>query len=118
MTAKATPRKPDSNWSAIKIKKVEELIKNGLMQPAGLEAFNKRKEEKSKVYSFENAAKELSSEYERQFKANKKAWAFFTSQAPSYQKTAIHLIMTAKQEKTRLSRLEKTIAQSEKQKRL
>ncbi|MFA7419749.1 MAG: YdeI/OmpD-associated family protein [Melioribacteraceae bacterium] len=113
-----TPRRPNSNWSAINIKKVEMLIENGLMQPAGLEAFNKRKEEKSKVYSFENEAKKLPPQYEKQFKVNKKAWEYYTSQAPSYQKMVAHWINSAKQEKTRLTRLEKAITESEKQKRI
>ncbi len=38
-----TPRKPKSNWSAINIKNVEDLITAGLMQPSGLKAFNARK---------------------------------------------------------------------------
>ena len=38
-----TPRRPKSNWSAINIKKVEGLTKQGLMHPAGIEAFEKRK---------------------------------------------------------------------------
>jgi len=33
-----TPRKPGSKWSAVNLKKVEELKRNGKMQPAGLEA--------------------------------------------------------------------------------
>jgi len=34
-----TQRKPTSIWSAINIKKVEELTKQGLMQPAGSRQF-------------------------------------------------------------------------------
>src|SRR5689334_11217570 len=34
-----TPRKPRSTWSAVNIKRVEELTKLGLMTPAGLKAF-------------------------------------------------------------------------------
>src|SRR6476659_5155070 len=48
-----TPRKPASIWSAINIKKVEELTKQGLMQPAGLASFEKRVESRSKIYSYE-----------------------------------------------------------------
>ena len=113
-----TPRKPTSIWSAINIKKVEELTKQDLMQPAGIAAFEKRTENKSKIYAYENAPSELSPEFAKLFKANKKAWAFFTTQAPSYQRVVIHRIMTAKQEKTRLSRLEQAITESEKQKRI
>jgi uncharacterized protein YdeI (YjbR/CyaY-like superfamily) len=113
-----TPRKPTSNWSAVNIKKMEKLIQLGLMQQAGLEVFKKRKEENSEIYSFEKGAKQFVTSFEKKFKINKKAWAFFITQAPSYQKTAIHWVMSAKQEKTQLSRLEKIIVESEKQKRL
>ena len=113
-----TPRKPTSIWSAVNIKKIEELTQKGLMQPAGLAAFEKRTENKSKIYAYENEPAKLSPIFEKTFKANKKAWAFFNAQAPSYQKTMIHWIMRAKQEATQLSRLEKTIAESDRQKRL
>ncbi|MCU7618580.1 YdeI/OmpD-associated family protein [Chryseobacterium sp. PBS4-4] len=113
-----TPRKPTSIWSAINIQKVEDLTKAGLMQPAGLEAFRLRKDSKSRIYSHENENIKLSDEYEKQFKANKKAWEFFERQAPSYKKVTIHWIMSAKQQKTQVSRLEKTILESEKEKRV
>ena len=113
-----TPRKPTSIWSAVNIKKVEKLIDQGLMQPSGLKAFGYRKEEKSKIYSFESDAKTLSEGFEAKFKANCKAWDFFIVQAASYKKAVIHWILTAKQETTQYSRLEKAIAESEKQNRL
>ena len=113
-----TPRKPTSIWSAINIKKIEELTKAGLMKPEGLKAFELRKEEKSRIYSHEKDPVDLHPEFEKQFKANKKAWEFFINQAPSYKKVMTHWIMSAKQEKTRLSRLEKTIMESEKLKRI
>jgi uncharacterized protein YdeI (YjbR/CyaY-like superfamily) len=113
-----TPRKPTSIWSAVNIKKIEDLTKKGMMQPDGLAAFEKRTENKSKVYAYEHETAKLSPEFEKTFKANKNAWAFFTAQAPSYQKTMMHWIMRAKQEATQLSRLEKTISVSENQKRV
>jgi uncharacterized protein YdeI (YjbR/CyaY-like superfamily) len=88
-TIRFTPRKPTSIWSAVNIKKMEELTKKGLMQPAGLAAFQYRKEEKSKVYIHENEAKKLSLTFEKKFKTNKKAWEYFIVQAPSYQKLII-----------------------------
>lgn len=113
-----TPRKPTSIWSVVNIKKIEELTKAGLMKEAGLEAFKLRKEERSGIYSHEKEPSKLTSEYEGQFKANKKAWEFFEEQAPSYKKVMIHWIMSAKQEKTQISRLEKTISESENGKRI
>ena len=79
---------------------------------AGLIGYDKRKESKSGIYAFENPIS-LSEEFEKKFKANEKAWDFFRSTAPSYQKTAIHIVMSAKQEKTRISRLETLIKDSE-----
>lgn len=113
-----TPRKPTSIWSAVNIRKVEELTKAGLMTEAGRKAFELRKEEKSAIYSHEKEPATLDPEFEKQFKANKKAWEFFSIQAPSYKKVMLHWIMSAKQEKTRLSRLEKTIRESELEKRV
>jgi uncharacterized protein YdeI (YjbR/CyaY-like superfamily) len=113
-----TPRKPDSIWSAINIKKIEDLTNAGLMKPEGLNAFSLRKEERSKVYSHEKELIELTPAYTDQFKQDKLAWDYFINQAPSYRKVIIHWIMSAKQEKTRQSRLEKTILASRNQKRL
>lgn len=107
-----TPRKPGSIWSAINIKKVEELSAKRLMHPTGIEAYKKRKEDKSRVYSYEKDPVSLSPEFEKKFRANKKAWKFFNSMPPSYQRTAIHGIMTVKREETKLKRLEELINDS------
>lgn len=117
-TIRFTPRKKTSIWSAINIKKIEELTKAGLMKEAGQKAFELRSEERSGIYSHENEAYVLDPELEKQFKANKIAWEYFNNQAPSYKKVIIHVIMSAKQEKTRISRLEKAIKFSEEQKRM
>lgn len=113
-----TPRKPTSIWSAVNIKKIEDLTKAGLMTSEGLKAFELRRPERSGIYSHEKELATLYPDYENQFKANEKAWEFFNSQAPSYKKVILHWITSAKQEKTRLSRLEKTIRESELGKRI
>ena len=113
-----TPRRSTSIWSTINIRKMEELTNAGLMKEEGLKAFSLRTENKSNIYSHEKEPEVLNPEYEKQFMANKAAWEFFSKQAPSYRKVIIHWIMTAKQEKTQLSRLEKTINESENQKRI
>ncbi|MFV8392584.1 YdeI/OmpD-associated family protein [Flavobacterium sp. LB2P6] len=113
-----TPRRSSSIWSAINIQKVEELTKAGLMTPEGQKAFDLRTESKSRIYSHEKEPVNLAPNYESQFKTNPLAWDFFNAQASSYKKVIIHWIMTAKQEKTRLSRLEKTMRISEQQKRM
>lgn len=113
-----TPRKPRSNWSAVNIKKVEELIRSGKMAPAGLAAFEKRSEKRSSIYSYENRPEKFNPEMEAQFKEHIDAWNFFSKLSPSYQKTHIYWVMSAKQEATQLSRLDKLIAASAERKRL
>ena len=107
-----TQRKATSIWSAINIKKMEELTNRGLMQQAGLASFEKRTENRSKIYSHEKDEVELTRDFKKQFKANKKAWNYFQALAPSYKKVSAHWIMGAKQEATRVKRLNQMIADS------
>lgn len=108
-----TPRKPKSIWSSVNIKKVEELLKKGLMKPPGITAYEKREAARSEIYSYENKPAKLSRMFGQQFKKNKKAYAYFLSLPPSYQKTAIHWVMSAKTEPTSVKRLNELITDSE-----
>src|SRR6187401_1035735 len=58
-----TQRKSTSIWSAINIKKVDELKRQGLMQPPGLAIFEKRTESKSKIYSYEKEEEEFTPKF-------------------------------------------------------
>ena len=108
-----TPRKPKSNWSAVNIKKVEELTARGLMTPAGQAAFARRDEATSRVYSYENRHQAaFDPEREAMFRGRAEAWEFFNRQPPSYRQTAIYVVMNAKREETRSRRLSKLIEAS------
>jgi uncharacterized protein YdeI (YjbR/CyaY-like superfamily) len=113
-----TPRKPGSNWSAINLKKIDELIKLGLMKPAGMKVYNERKINKTGEYSYENRPTGFEGEYEKLFKKDKKAWEYFNSQSPSYRRTASWWVISAKREETRLKRLNTLIEDSANGKRL
>ena len=108
-----TPRNPKSIWSAVNIRKVESLTKQGLMKPQGLKLFSLRKEDRSRIYTYENEPFHFSADYETRFKANHVAWDYFISRPPSYQRPAIKWVMSAKQEVTCLKRLNELIADSE-----
>lgn len=112
-TIRFTPRKVGSIWSAVNIGRVEELTALGRMLPAGLRAFAARREDRSAVYSHEQAEEAtLSAEEESRFRAEPEAWAFFEKQPPSYRKAAIWNIVSAKKEETRLRRLRTLIEES------
>jgi uncharacterized protein YdeI (YjbR/CyaY-like superfamily) len=108
-----TRRKTRSTWSAINIKRAKELIRLCRMQPAGLKAFEQRTDERSAIYSYEQRrSARLSVAFQKQFRANKKAWKYFRAQAPWYQRVAAFWVLNAKKEETRLKRLARLIEDS------
>jgi uncharacterized protein YdeI (YjbR/CyaY-like superfamily) len=117
-TIRFTPRRPGSIWSAINIKRAEELRDRGLMEQAGVAAFKVRKENKSGIYSYEQRSDKLNAPYEERLRQNKAAWNFFYAQPPSYRKAVSWWVVNAKQEATRLKRLEKLMKESARGKRL
>ena len=113
-TIRFTPRRTTSIWSASNINRVGELKKSGLMKKSGLDLFEKRDIKKANKYSFEQRKNpKLSPSQLTNFKSNKKAWLFFTSQAPWYQRTSIWWVVSAQQEETRLKRLAQLIKDCE-----
>ena len=106
-----TPRRPGSNWSKVNVEKVAKLTEAGRMRPAGLAAFERRDRTKVGVYSFENDQR-LTPEYDALLRANEAAAQYFESRPPWYRRTAIHLVMSAKREETRLRRLKRLIEDS------
>ncbi len=111
-TIRFTPRRPNSIWSAVNIKRVAELKEKELMQPTGLEAFERRKEYRSGIYSYEQRNVELPDPYGAQLKKHKAAWKFFEAQPASYRKAVSWWILSAKKEETRQKRLEELIEHS------
>ena len=100
-----TPRKATSNWSTININAVAELTAAGRMQPSGLAAFERRREDRSGIYAYENRDRELPEQYAQLLAADPAATAFWEVATATYRKLATNWVVTAKQEKTRDSRM-------------
>ncbi len=107
-----TARRPHSIWSAVNIALAQELIAGGEMLPAGLAAFEARREDRSRVYAYERGASTLAAEYDVQLRADPAAAAFFDAQPPWYRRTATHWVMSAKRAETRERRLRTLIEDS------
>jgi uncharacterized protein YdeI (YjbR/CyaY-like superfamily) len=107
-----TPRKPSSVWSAVNIANATKLIKQKRMQPAGLKAFEARKENRSGIYSYEQRSAELVEPYLGKLKRNQAARKFFQSQPAGYRKQMNWWVVSAKREETRLKRLDQLIEDS------
>ena len=117
-TIRFTPRKARSIWSAVNIRRAEELIQQGRMHPTGLAIFEARDDERSRVYSFEQRDPRLDEASEARFRRNQKAWDFFQSQAPSYRRACNWWVVSAKREETRQRRLAQLIEDSENGRRI
>ena len=113
-----TPRRPGSIWSAINIARVAVLKKEGRMRPAGLEAFSKKRENKSGIYSYEQRPAALPEPYRSALAADPRAAGFLEAQPPSYRKLVTWWVVSAKKEETRQSRLDKLVAACDAGKRL
>jgi len=108
-----TPRKKGSTWSAVNIGKVKDLIKSGRMHEAGLIVFKNRDKKNTNQYSFEQSEIKLTPQMEKVFKANKKAWEFYSKSPPGYRRTSAWLVISAKRDETKMNRLKRLIADSE-----
>jgi uncharacterized protein YdeI (YjbR/CyaY-like superfamily) len=118
-TIRFTPRKPRSTWSAVNIERANELVAEGRMRPAGRAAFEARSDDRSAIYAYEQRhAAKLAPDEEREFRANERAWAFFEAQPPSYRKTALWWVVSAKREETRARRLRTLVEDSANGRRL
>ena len=104
-TVRFTPRKPDSIWSAVNVKRVQALILSGVMQPSGLRVFRDRDKRKTRQYSYERGHAEFDPVLDAELRANRKASSFWDAQPPGYRKVATFWVMSAKREGTRARRL-------------
>ncbi|MEA2275371.1 MAG: hypothetical protein QOC78_331 [Solirubrobacteraceae bacterium] len=109
-----TPRKPSSTWSGVNVRRFAVLREDGLVLPAGEAAFDRRREDRTAIYAYEQRrAAALSDDDEARFRANAPAWEFFSAQPPWYRRTAIHWVVSAKRAETRERRLAQLVDDSE-----
>lgn len=112
-TIRFTPRKAKSHWSAVNLKRYAVLKKQGLVHQGGVEAFARMDKKNSKLASFEQKRIVLPKYFEKQIRANKKAWDFFQKLPPSAKKPSIWWVISAKKPETQLRRLQILINSSE-----
>jgi uncharacterized protein YdeI (YjbR/CyaY-like superfamily) len=114
-----TPRKPTSNWSAVNVKRIGELLAEGRVAPAGKRAFEHRSDKKTGIYAYEQRHQiELDPAFEKEFRRNAAAWRYFEAEAPWYRRLVVYRTMTAKKEETRWKRLRELIEASAARRRL
>ena len=104
-TIRFTPRRARSIWSKKNLARMDELIAEGRVHPAGRRVFESRDRERTNQYSFEQEHTAFDADQERAFRANKRAWRFFSAQPPSYRRPATWWVVSAKRADTKARRL-------------
>jgi uncharacterized protein YdeI (YjbR/CyaY-like superfamily) len=99
-----TPRKARSAWSKSNLQRVERLIAEGKMMPAGLKAYNSS--DRREVAPLPT---EMPKALEEQFRKQRVAWANYEKFPPGYRRVTAGWVASAKKEETRSKRLEKLI---------
>ncbi len=102
---KFTPRKPGSKWSTINRRRYADLQSRGLLAASGLaRAPTTRSGDAPRP-----SVSELPPYIEERLKTVPSAWQFFEQLAPSYRRSYIAWIETAKREETREKRLREAL---------
>ena len=101
---KVTPREPASRWSDINRRRWYELKAAGLLAAAGFAAAPT-----GRGYAPHSPIPELPAYVARAFKTNVRAWQYFQSLAPTYQRDFVVWIHTAKRPETREKRIRESI---------
>ena len=101
---KFTPRKPDSNWSSINIKRYNELKAAKRLAAPGLA----RSPEGRPVVDGSRST-DFPADIEKAMRKDVKAWKSFERLAPSYRRLYVRWISDAKREETRQKRVAQAI---------
>lgn len=105
-TIRFTPRREGSTWSRRNVEQFEELEVAGRIEPAGRAAFERRTEDNSGIYSFEqDEPPSLADEYLARLREDQAAWADWQERPPGYRRQVAHWVMSARRESTRERRL-------------
>jgi uncharacterized protein YdeI (YjbR/CyaY-like superfamily) len=107
-----TPRRPRSYWSDVNLERYAELEAEGRIAPPGRARYEARDANVQARYSFEHRPTRLSPALARRFRADAKAWTFFSAQPPRYRRIVIFWVMDAKRDETRERRLAMLMADS------
>jgi uncharacterized protein YdeI (YjbR/CyaY-like superfamily) len=108
------PRKPKAVWSALNKKRIEKLIRENLMTPAGLKKIEAAKKDGSWTTLDKVEALEMPAVLKKAFSKNKAGSKNFEQFPPSVKKQLYHWIESAKTQVTREKRIIETVTLAEK----
>jgi len=105
-----SPRKGRSTWSALNLKRFEEMRALGQIEETGMRAYERRNPATDGYAIADRRNATLGDEYERRFAEHPNAWAFYQGQPPWYRRETAYWITSAKREETRERRFATLVA--------
>ena len=109
-----TPRRRGSRWSALNVERVRKLISQGLMMPAGLEAFKIAEKNTSLIEKRTEVNLTIPDDLSDALRKNKVAMDNFMKFPPSSRKLYLQWLESSKKPETRVNRIAKIVDRSEK----
>src|SRR6185295_20205844 len=109
-THRFSPRKEKSAWSAVNLKRMAELQREGRVRPPGLAAYERRD---VGAPTTQPPVLELEGPYAAKLAEHPEVQRFLAAQRPSYRLGAARWVMSAKKEETRWKRLATLIDSAE-----
>lgn len=112
---KFTPRRPKSIWSKVNTEKVERLIKDGRMKPAGLQAVEAAKADGRWANAYYSQKDSLvPDDFQSALNRNKKAKQFFEGLKSSEKYVFLFRLQTARTGETRKKKIQQFVDMLEK----
>ncbi len=102
-------RNPKSKWSKSNRERVEKLIAQGKMTPAGLELIDLAKQTGTWTALDPVQESVIPEDLQQAFDRNAKAWQNFSAFPPSSKRIILEWILNAKRPETRQKRIEETV---------
>lgn len=102
-------RKPSGKWSKLNRERVEKLIGQKLMTPAGQQMIDLAKEKGTWLALEDAHPDQLPDDLKKRFNKNKKALANFKAFPPSSRRMILEWILNAKRPDTRKNRIDETV---------
>jgi uncharacterized protein YdeI (YjbR/CyaY-like superfamily) len=103
-------RKPKSNWSKLNRDRIEKLLQQNLVAPAGLAMIELAKQTGTWTKLDAVYAEEIPADMQKLFNKNKTAFKNFQAFAPSAKRGILEWIQNAKRPETRQKRMEETVS--------
>jgi uncharacterized protein YdeI (YjbR/CyaY-like superfamily) len=110
-----TPRRPGSRWSKLNMTRAQKMIKEGLMKPSGLAAYNKAIKKPGLIYEIKKEESiPVPDDLMTALRNNEMAYNNFMNFPPSSRRLYVFWLNDAKREETRKGRITKIVERSEK----